>query len=85
MAVGKRGAQAPAYTVPDCDRRADMRCRPTDRHPLGLERHRLKAMPPDFRHPRVGVNPVSSALFEQAKALDPRLREDDGLKEPPFP
>jgi hypothetical protein len=32
----------------------------------------------DFRHSRVGGNPVNSGLFDQAKALDPRLRGDDG-------
>lgn len=37
----------------------------------------LKHAGPDFRHPQVGGNSVTSGLFDHTKALDPRLRGDD--------
>ena len=37
-----------------------------------------------FGHSREGSNPAISQRFGYSKALDPRLREDDGLKTVPF-
>ena len=50
----------------------------------GTDLSEKQAQIPIYRHSCEGRNPASSALCESPKALDARLREDDGLKAVPF-